>query len=71
MSEGGGDKKSNDYKNRVYPNGEKRSDIKIHTDKELAKMAAKSIYIHFLLNLTIHLCKSTIDQILPVIILFS
>ena len=39
MSEGGGDKKSSDYKNRVSPNGEKRSDTKIHTDKELAKMA--------------------------------
>lgn len=39
MSEGGGDKKSDNYKNRVSPNGEKRSDIKIHTDKELAKMA--------------------------------
>lgn len=39
MSEGGGDKKSINYKNRVSPNGEKRSDTKIHTDKELAKMA--------------------------------
>lgn len=39
MSEGGGDKKSSNYKNRVSPNGEKRSDTKIHTDKELAKMA--------------------------------
>lgn len=39
MSEGGGDKKSDNYKNRVSPNGEKRSDTKIHTDKELAKMA--------------------------------
>ncbi len=39
MSEGGGDKKSNNYKNRVSPNEEKRSDTKIHTDKELAKMA--------------------------------
>ena len=39
MSEGGGDKKSDNYKNRVSPNGEKRSDTKIHTDKELAKIA--------------------------------
>lgn len=39
MEEGGGDKKSNNYRNRVSPNGEKRSDTKIHTDKELAKMA--------------------------------
>lgn len=39
MSEGGGDKKSDYYKNRVSPNGEKRSDTKIHTDKEIAKMA--------------------------------
>lgn len=39
MSEGGGDKKSINYKNRVSTNGEKRSDTKIHTDKELAKMA--------------------------------
>ena len=39
MSEDGGDKKSNDYKNRASPNGEKRSNTKIHTDKELAKLA--------------------------------
>jgi len=39
MSESGGDKKSDDYKNRVSPNEEKRSGIKIHTDKELAKMS--------------------------------
>lgn len=39
MSEGGGDKRSNDYKNRVSPNGERHSETKIHTDKELAKMA--------------------------------
>lgn len=36
---GGGDKKSQEYKNRVSPNGEKRNDARIHTDKELAKMA--------------------------------
>lgn len=42
MSEGGGDKKSNDYRNRVSPNGEKRSSKKIHTDKEIAKMAGVS-----------------------------
>ena len=70
MSEGGGDKKSNDYKNRVSPNGEKRSNIKIHTDKELAKMAAQLIYIHFVLNFLIHLYMSMIDQTLPLIILF-
>lgn len=39
MAEGGGDKRSNNYKNRVSPNGEKRFDVQIHTDKELAKMA--------------------------------
>lgn len=39
MSEGGGDKKSIEYKNQVSPNGEKRSDSKIHTDKEIAKFA--------------------------------
>ena len=39
MSEGGSDKKSDNYKNRVSQNGEKRSDTKIHTDKEVAKMA--------------------------------
>lgn len=39
MSEGGGDKRSNAYKKQVSPNGERRSEAKIHTDKELAKMA--------------------------------
>ena len=42
MAEGGGDKKSNNYRNRFSPNGEKRSDTKIHTDKELAKTAGVS-----------------------------
>ena len=37
QSLGGGDKKSENAKNRVSPNGEKRSVT--HTDKELAKMA--------------------------------
>lgn len=37
QSFGGGDKKSENAKNRVSPNGEKRSIT--HTDKELAKMA--------------------------------
>lgn len=39
MSEAGGDKRSNDYKNRVSSNGERRSETNIHTDKELAQMA--------------------------------
>lgn len=37
MSIGVGDKKSDEYKNRVSPIGEKQKNI--HTDKELAKMA--------------------------------
>lgn len=42
MSDGGGNKRSNNYKNRVSPNGERRSETKIHIDKELAKMAGVS-----------------------------
>ena len=42
MSEGGGDKKSNDYKNQVSPNGEKCSDIKIQTGKEFANIVSAS-----------------------------